>query len=59
LQEHGPNIIFHRSINPQEVIDFIEANFDLSEKTGGYVSPRQTPRTSDIQDPLRPETSRG
>lgn len=38
LQEHGPNIVFHHSINPQEVIDFIEANFDLEGKTGGYVS---------------------
>lgn len=38
LQEHGPNIVFHRSINPQEVIDFIEKNFNLDEKTGGYVS---------------------
>jgi len=38
LQQHGPNIVFHRSINPQEVIDFIEANFNLDEKTGGYVS---------------------
>lgn len=38
LQEHGPNIVFHHSIDPQEVIDFIEANFDLEDKTGGYVS---------------------
>lgn len=38
LQEHGPNIVFHHSIDPQEVIDFIEDNFDLEEKTGGYVS---------------------
>jgi hypothetical protein len=38
LQEHGPNIVFNRSIDPQEVIDFINANFDLNEKTGGYVS---------------------
>lgn len=36
LEQHGPNIVFHRSINPQEVIDFIEANFDLTIKTGGY-----------------------
>ena len=36
LDNHGPNIIFNRSINPQEVIDFIERNFDLSSKTGGY-----------------------
>ena len=24
LDEHGPNVVFHRSINPQEVIDFID-----------------------------------
>lgn len=38
LQEHGPNIVFNRSIDPQEVIEFIDANFDLNDKTGGYVS---------------------
>lgn len=38
LEQHGPNIVFHHSINPQEVIQFIEANFDLSEKTGGFFS---------------------
>jgi hypothetical protein len=38
LQEHGPNVVFHRSIDPQEVINFIEENFDLTEKTGGYVT---------------------
>lgn len=37
LQEHGPNIVFNRSIDPQEVIAFIEENFDLDKKTGGYV----------------------
>ena len=37
LDEHGPNIVFAKSINPQEVIDFIEANFELTEKTGGFV----------------------
>lgn len=37
LDNHGPNIVFHHTINPQEVIDFIEDNFDLSTKTGGYV----------------------
>lgn len=36
LDQHGPNIAFNKSIDPQEVIDFIEANFDLSQKTGGY-----------------------
>lgn len=38
LDQHGPNIVFNKSIDPQEVIDFIEANFDLEGKTGGYVS---------------------
>jgi hypothetical protein len=38
LDNHGPNIVFNRSIDPQEVINFIEDNFDLSSKTGGLVS---------------------
>lgn len=36
LDKHGPNIVFNKSINPQEVIDFIDRNFDLQNKTGGY-----------------------
>lgn len=36
LDHHGPNIVFNKSIDPKEVIDFIEANFDLDTKTGGY-----------------------
>ena len=38
LDQHGPNIVFHRSIDSQEVINFIEANFDLELKTGGSVN---------------------
>lgn len=38
LDNHGPNIVFNHNINPQEVIDFIDNNFDLSDKTGGLVS---------------------
>ncbi len=38
LDQHGPNIVFNRNVDPQEVIDFIERNFDLTKKTGGYVS---------------------
>ena len=38
LDNHGPNIVFNRSIDPQEVINFIENNFDLTQKTGGPVS---------------------
>lgn len=36
LDNHGPNIVFSKDIDPQEVIDFIERNFDLDKKTGGY-----------------------
>lgn len=38
LDNHGPNIVFHHSIDPNAVIDFIDKNFDLSSKTGGLVS---------------------
>ncbi len=38
LREHGPNIVFNRGVNPAEVIEFIRANFDLNQKTGGFVS---------------------
>jgi hypothetical protein len=37
LDEHGPNIVFNRNINPQRVISFIDTFFDLSQKTGGLV----------------------
>lgn len=33
LDNHGPNIVFNRYIDPQRVIDFIEDNFDLSKST--------------------------
>lgn len=36
LDNHGPNIVFNRNVDPQEVINFIERNFDLTKKTGGY-----------------------
>lgn len=51
LDNHGPNIVFHHSINPQEVIKFINDNFDLSTKTGGAVNLGtilQTPDTLDV-----------
>jgi len=35
LDNHGPNIVFNRSIEPQKVIDFIESNFDLTKSTDG------------------------
>jgi hypothetical protein len=37
LDNHGPNIVFNRNTPAAEVIDFIEANFDLEKKTGGLV----------------------
>lgn len=53
LDQHGPNIVFHHSIDPQEVIDFIEANFDLSEKTGGFVSVRGLSQNKSTRDYAR------
>lgn len=38
LEGHGPNIVFSKTADPQKVIDFIEANFDLEAKTGGLVA---------------------
>lgn len=35
LDNHGPNIVFNRNINPQTVIDFIDKNFDLRKSTDG------------------------
>lgn len=40
LEEHGPNIVFNKSIDPQRVIAFINSNFDLKAKTGGLVEPQ-------------------
>jgi hypothetical protein len=36
LDQHGPNIVFNSSVDPQEVIRFIDHHCDLSQKTGGY-----------------------
>jgi hypothetical protein len=36
LDNHGPNIVFHDSIDPLEVIDFIIQNFDLKASTSGF-----------------------
>jgi hypothetical protein len=35
LDNHGPNIVFHHSIDPDEVSKFIDDNFFLEDKTGG------------------------
>lgn len=36
LDQHGPNIVFNRDVNPSDVIAFIEENFDLSKSTSGF-----------------------
>lgn len=36
LDNHGPNIVFSSNVDPNEVIAFINENFDLTKKTGGY-----------------------
>jgi hypothetical protein len=33
LDKHGPNIVFHHSIDPQKVIAFIDEYFDLKNAT--------------------------
>jgi hypothetical protein len=38
LDKHGPNIVFNRSTDPAQVIDFIERNFDLSGRTDGEIN---------------------
>lgn len=35
LDNHGPNIVFNRNIDPIKVINFIDNNFDLSKSTDG------------------------
>jgi hypothetical protein len=35
LDNHGPNIVFPGDINPNEVLAFIDQNFDLTSKSGG------------------------
>ena len=37
LEQHGPNIVYSRDVPAPRVIDFIERNFDLDDKTGGSV----------------------
>ncbi len=36
LNNHGPNIVFKKDIDPQLVINFIDRNWNLNIKTGGY-----------------------
>lgn len=33
LDNHGPNIVFNKKTNPEDVINFIDKNFDLSKST--------------------------
>jgi hypothetical protein len=38
LDQHGPNIVFPRAVDPAEVLAFIDENFDLSRRTDGAVA---------------------
>lgn len=38
LDNHGPNIVFSKDVPAEEVIRFIQNNFDLTQKTGGLVA---------------------
>ena len=33
LDKHGPNVVFNKKVDPQYVINFIEENFDLRDRT--------------------------
>ncbi len=46
LDNHGPNIVFNHNIDVKEVVDFIDNNFDLNDKTGGLVSPLEIKTTN-------------
>lgn len=36
LDKHGPNIVFSHTVDPAEVIAFIQDNFDTSKSTSGF-----------------------
>jgi hypothetical protein len=38
LENHGPNVVFNRSVPSERVIEFFERHFDLDDKTGGRFS---------------------
>lgn len=48
LDQHGPNIVFHHSVDPQKVIRFIEEHFDLNRHAG---APLRDMVPSDRADP--------
>lgn len=37
LDKHGPNVVFNRDADPDQVIRFIEANWDLTASTDGIL----------------------
>jgi hypothetical protein len=36
LDKHGPNIVFNSKVSSQQIIDFINRNFDLDKSTSGF-----------------------
>lgn len=57
LDNHGPNIVFNHNIDPYEVIDFIEHNFDLEDKTGGPVTIKERFSVPSLIDSLQNSNS--
>ena len=39
LEGHGPNVAFHRDVPATQVLDLLEACWDLGSKTGGEIIP--------------------
>jgi hypothetical protein len=37
LDKHGPNVVFNRNVDPEQVIRFIDANWDLTRATDGVL----------------------
>lgn len=52
LDNHGPNIVFNNSIDPNEVINFIKDNFDLDKSTSGFEKVYLNLLTEKINDRL-------
>jgi len=38
LDQHGPNVVFNRNMDPDRVIEFIERNWDLTRSTDGVLT---------------------
>jgi len=37
MKKSNNNIVFNHEVSAEEIVDFIQANFDLSQHTSGYL----------------------